>query len=187
MAKKPTTITSTAAAEHPIEVADQLILTPEELQAIINARQSKTGEPNVAISDLATALITAINSTKTPEKKTPFNRKRGGPWESKDGKPKPKLRRVMYQHGILMEENNLSSEEIELLNKIKAGSYCGGQVKVIKRRDRSLDVDYAIRTSSQRLKLLSLMGGRGLVGLLERILSEAADPTKFKGPDEDDD
>jgi len=163
------------------------VLTPEELQAIINARKTTAnGEPNVAISDLATALITAINSTKTPEKKTPFNRKKGGPWEPKDGSIKPKLRRTMYQHGIEMIETSLSSEEIELLNKIKPGSYCGGQVKVIKRKDRSIELDYAVKTASQRLKLLPLMGGNGLAGLLTRVLSEAADPSKFKGPDEDD-
>lgn len=93
----------------------------------------------------------------------------------------------MYQHGIELLPEQLYAEEIDLLNKIKAGSYCQGFVKVIKRKDRSLDIDYPVRTASQRLKLVNDFGIRDFKELLNRIIAEAADPNKYKGPDEDDD
>lgn len=172
------------------KVDESLDLTPEEVQAIKDIRAAKdapAGEPKLAVSELANALITAINATKPPEKKTSFNRIKQGPFDPKPGQVKPKLRRVVHQHGIELHENMLLAEEIELLNKVKPGSYCNGFVRVIKRKDRSLDIDYPIKTASQRLKLVNSFGIRSLSELCQRLISEAADPNKFRGPDEDED
>lgn len=169
--------------------SDQLALTAEEIQAVMAARQQATtgSTPNVAVSDLAAALIQAINATKPPEKKTPFNRKKGGPWEPKDGSAKPRLRRAMFQHGVELNETNLSSQEITLLNKVKAGSYCSGFVRVIKRKDRGIDIDYPVRTASQRLKMVNQFGLTSFVGLLERLIEEASKPEQYKSDLDDDD
>jgi len=165
----------------------QIELTPEEIQAVLKARENISGGlgNSDTLKELTRAFIEAFNATKPPEKKTPFTRKKGGPWEPKDGKPKPKLRRVMYQHGIELQEAQLSPEEIDLLNKIKAGSYCGGHIRVIKRRDKSLDIEYPVRTASQRLKLVNSFGITSFASLLQRLITEAANPQQFK--DEDDD
>lgn len=173
------------------ETPTQIDLSPEEIQAVLRARESVKGnEPglnNVAIADLAAALTQALEATKPKEKKTPFNRPRLGPYEAKDGKPKPKLKKQMYHHGQPLQEYTLTPEEIELLNKVKAGSFCGGHVRVIKRKDRSLDIDYPIRTASQRLKLLNAFGIRNLKELCERLIAEAADPKQFKSDLDDED
>lgn len=177
-------------AKKAVQATEQITLTPEEVQAILQAREQTSGTggsiQNVAIADLAAALTQALEAAKPPQKKTPFNRPRLGPWDPKDGTAKPKLRRTMYHHGIQLTESNLSPEEIELLNKVKAGSYCGGHVRVIKRKDRSLDVDYPIRTASQRLKLVNAFGITSFKSLLERLVAEAADPKQYKSDLDDD-
>lgn len=171
-----------------------LEFSQEEIQAIFELRKAKTesllnstpgGAQNMAIGELAQALITAIESTRPPTKKTPFTRKKGSPWDPPDGSPKPKLKRVMMQHGMEINPDQVSSEEIELLNKIKPGRYCGGHIQVTRRKDRSYDIDYPIRTASQRLKLSNKFGITSLTSLLQRLIDEAADPAKYKGPDDD--
>jgi hypothetical protein len=170
-----------------------ITLTPEEIATILAIREQQANpspsiDPKaVGHQELANALITAIESTKAPAKKTSFNRTKKGPWEAKEGKVKPKLRRGMYQHGIELTEGNLHPQEIELLNQVKAGTFCQGFVKVIKRKDRSLDIDYPVKTASQRLRLVNTFGVRNFSELLQRLVDEANDPRKFKGPDDDDD
>ena len=183
----------TAVKETPTVTSTQLELSPEEVLAITELRNARTqslqnstpGVPSVAVSDLAQALIQAINATKPPEKKTTINRKRQGPFETKDGTPKPRLKRVMYQHGVEMNPGTLFPEEIELLNKVKPGIYCNGFVRVIRRKDRSYDIDYPIRTAAQRLKINNIVGATGLKALLNRLIDEANDPKRFKGPEDD--
>ena len=168
-------------------VTEPLELTPEEIAAVIEARKV-TGTPAPSVSahqELANALITAIEATRPPAKKTTANRVRGGPWEPKDGTKKPKLKRKMFQHGIDLSESTLSSEEINLLNKIKPGSYLGGFVRVIKRKDRSLDVDYPVRTASQRLRLVNNWGIRSFSELLQRLIDEAAKPKSINDDDDE--
>jgi hypothetical protein len=126
-----------------------------------------------------------LENAKGPQKKTPFNRPRVGFYEPKDGTVKPKLRRISYHHGVELAANSLTSEEIDLLNKIKAGSYCGGHVRVIKRKDRGIDIDYPIRTASQRLKLVNQFGITSFAGLIQRIVDEATHPENYKKSDDD--
>lgn len=164
-----------------------ITLTPEEIAAILALRENKaTDAKSVGHQELANALIAAIESTKPPAKKTTANRVRKGSWEPKNGEIKPKLRRVMMHHGLDLFETSLSSEEIDLLNKVKPGSYCNGVVKVIKRRDRSVDIDYPVRTASQRLRLSNQFGITSFASLLQRLIAEASDPSKYKGPEDDD-
>jgi hypothetical protein len=171
-----------------MSVAVPVELSPEEMAII---EQFRSGQTNVdtksqAHKELAEAFVEAIERTKPKEKKSSFNRPRKGPWEPKDGKTKPRLRRMMMQHGIELTEATLSSEEIELLNKVKAGSYCGGFVRVIKRKDKSIDIDYPIKTSSQRLKLVNNFGIRNLSELCHRHINEAANPATFRTEEDDD-
>jgi hypothetical protein len=164
-------------------------LTPEEAALILRMREGTVEPPSTkseAHKELAEAFVEAIERTKPKEKKTSFNRPKLGPWEPKDGSKKPKLKRKMYQHGLELTENILSKEEIELLNKVKAGSYCGNFVRVIKRKDKSLDIDYPIRTASQRLKLVNQFGIRNLAELCQRLIDEAARPKVYADPEDDD-
>ena len=171
-------------------------LSPEEMSAILKLREAQSqsllnssggGDRTAAINDIAQALITAINSTKAPEKKTPFNRKKGDPWQPKPGQVKPKLKRTFMQHCVELNPAQLFVEEIELLNQIKPGAYCGGYLRVNKRKDRSYDIDYPIRTASQRMKLSNQFQITSLRSMLQRIIDEQNDPARFKGPDDDND
>jgi len=137
-----------------------------------------------AQTDLVSALVTAINSTKPVTKKTPFNRTKGTPWTPKDGSPKLKLRRTMYHHGIPI-GSRVSNEEIELMNKIKPGRYCDNHVVVVKRRDKGIDIDYPVKTAAQRLKLVNQFGLRNFKELLERIVEEGSNPTKYVTPEDE--
>lgn len=135
-------------------------------------------ESKSEMSELVKAFVETIELTRPMQKKSILNRKKGGPWAPKDGSPKLKLRRTHYQHAIRMSEDNLSNEEISLLNKIRPGSYCEGNLKVILRKDRGIDIDYPVKTASQRLRLVNQYGITNLKSLLERVLTEAAQPKK---------
>lgn len=132
-----------------------------------------------ANQDLVAALIQAIQATKPVEKKNPVTRKPGSPWHPKDGSPKLKLKRKMYQHGLLMDADLLTNDEIDLLNKVKPGRYLDNWVKVIKRQDKGINIDYPVKTVAQRLKLGSAFGVNSLTDLLKRLISESENPTKF--------
>ncbi len=148
-------------------------------------KKSKDGEVTTTNTELADALVAAIQATKPVEKKTVFTRVKNTPWTPKDGSPRAKLKRKMYQHGLPI-TTRVTNEEIELLNKLKPGRYCDGNVTVTKRKDKGLDIDYKIRTAAQRLKLVNLVGHRNFKELLERIVLEQANPKKYD-TDEDDD
>lgn len=188
--KTPAPKVDLTPANHADPIQPQLVLSQAEIDAILEARKqvpSEGGEISTeAQQSLANALITAIEATRPPAKKTVFTRKKGDPWQPKDGSEKLKLRRKMYQHGIELNANQLHNEQIELLNKLKPGIYCGGHVRVIKRRDRSLDVDYPIKTASQRLKLINAFGIRSFTDLLKRLVDEAAQPKMYADPEDDE-
>lgn len=139
----------------------------------------KVPESTVGLSELAQALVTAIETAR-PKKITAANRARKGtPWSPPQGETKLKLKRKIYHHGLEV-ESRLTNEEIALLNKIKPGTYCDGWVQVVKRKDKGYNIDYKIRTASQRLKLINSFGIRDFKELLERIVDEGANPASYK-------
>ena len=155
-------------------------LSPEEMAAVLEARKQATsgGDQKVAIGDLAKALILAIETTRPPQKKNPFNRK-----------PKytgPTLKRAWQQHGGEIDWKNLYADEIELLNKVKPGIYCKGLVYVIKNKDRSYNITWPVKTAAQRLRVIN-EAGTTFAAILQRCIDEFNDPKKFRGPDDDND
>lgn len=134
---------------------------------------------------LADAFVSAIERTRPVEKKTVFTRKKNTPWTDKNGAPQLKLKRKMYQHGILL-DGKLTNEEIDLLNRVKPGQYCEGWVKVFVRKDRGLDIDYPVRTNAQRLKMVNQYGIRSFAELLQRLVDEKSNPTKYRKPEDTD-
>lgn len=139
---------------------------------------------------LAKALTQAVKDAKGPEKKTFATRKPGDPWSPKDGSKKLKLRRTMYQHGLKIDPDMITNEEITLLNKLKTGRYFNDWVKVYKRKDQGIDIDYPVKTAAQRVKL-SQMGitsqidpatgvelKTGFHIFLERMIHEGNQPKK---------
>lgn len=140
--------------------------------------QTAPSDPTVATSELAAALVQAINSTKPVEKKNPFTRKVNTPWTPKDGSKKLKLKRAMYQHGRLIDEAKLSNQEIDLCNKVRTGRFLDNYVTIYRRKDRGIDIDYATKTASQKLRLVNQFGVRNLSELLQMCIDEALAPKK---------
>ncbi len=171
-------------------------VTEEEL-ALLNAARNRakaTDAPVVAEEPsnitaaqqaLADAFVSAIERTRPPEKKTIANRKPQTPWTPKDGSPKLKMKRKFFHHGMGIGDN-VSNEEIALLHQIKPGSYCEGHVRVTLRKDRGIDIDYPVRTVQQRLKLVNSYGIRSFTELLQRIIDEKGNPTKYRKPEDAD-
>jgi hypothetical protein len=143
--------------------------------------------PQSAVDTLADALVKAINIAKPMEKKTAFNRKPNTPWTPKDGSPKLKLKRQTHQHGVLIDPDFITNEEIALLNKLRPGLYYDGWVKVIRRKDRGIDIDYPVKTAAQRLRLINQHGVRNFKELLEGCIREAENPVKKEQVDADGD
>ena len=152
-----------------VEAAPEASETPQE--AVSGSDQS------AATRQLAAALTEALKAAKGPEKKNVFTRSIGRPWWPKDGK-RLKMNRVFLQHGIPIER--VSNEVIELLNQIRPGWYCEGHVKVTLRKDRAMDITYPVKTAAQRLKLVNQFGIRSFKELLERIVDEHKNPTRYR-------
>lgn len=121
---------------------------------------------------LSTGLSQAIETSKPPQRKTVLNRKKNSPWTPKDGSPKLKLKIKCYQHGLELREERLFNEQIALLNRLRPGIYLNGYVKVIRRRDRGLNIDYPMRTAAQRMRLSADFGITNLTDLLKRLVEE---------------
>jgi hypothetical protein len=145
----------------------------------------KVPEATLTTNQLVEALVAAMTVVKPVTKKTAVDRKPNTPWTPKDGSAKLKLRRKMHQHGMMIDPDLITNEEIELLNKLKTGSFLDGYVRVYRRRDKGIDIDYPIKTASQRLRLVNQFGIRNFKELLERCIAEAENPAKYVAPEED--
>lgn len=157
--------------------------------------QAVPAEPAASKADefkaFATAIADAIRGTQPFVKKTQFNKPSVTAWTPKDGSPQHRLKRKSYHHGMLIgdptePETRMTNEEIDLFNKIKPGTYCNGFVKVIRRRDKGIDIDYPVRTASQRLRLVNDFGIRSFAELLQRCVDEAARPKAVAAAEDDD-
>lgn len=133
-------------------------------------------ETSVGTSELARALVEAINLAKPKEKKNAFNRTVKTPWTPKDGSPKLKLKRAAHQHGMEIDSEKLSNDEIALFNKLRPGRFLDGLVTVTRRRDKGIDITYPVKTAAQRLKLVNQFGIRNLAELLQLCVTEAENP-----------
>lgn len=166
-------------------------VSEEELAALEAFReQQKAGGETIRVATeaqkaLADAFVEAINRTKPEEKKTILNYKGKTPWSPPDGEERVKLKRKYFHHGMLIDEK-LSNAECALLNKIKPGNYCEGFVRVTVRKDRGIDIDHPVRTTSQRLRLVNQFGIRNFSELLERIIDEKENPKKYRKADDAD-
>jgi len=135
-------------------------------------------EASVGTSELAAALVQAINASKPKEKKTFATRVPKTPWTPKDGSPKLKLKRKAFQHGLAVDEGKLSNSEITGFNNLRPGRFLNNLVLVTRRRDKGIDITYPVKTAAQRLKLVNQFGVRNLTELLTMCAEEAKNPKK---------
>lgn len=156
-------------------MAKKIVDTPAPVPTVETLRET-VREQSVGVSDLAAALVQAINLAKPVEKKTFATRKPRTPWTPKDGSPKLTLKRAAHQHGMEVDPEKLSNEEITLFNKLRPGRFMDGLVTVTRRRDKGIDISYPVKTAAQRLKLVNLFGIRNLAELLSYCINESANP-----------
>lgn len=176
--------------EVPTVTSESVQFTPEEIAAVMAARQKSTSpdsDQSVNVKDLVNALVTAITLTKPIEKKTTINRVRHNPYYPPAGTPRLKLKKLWYQNGNEIDVEQLYNEDIDELNKMKAGRYMAGHLRIVKRKDGGMGIEYPIRTAAQRLKLQNQFHISNFTDLVKRINAERADPTKYRPADEDDD
>lgn len=171
--KKAEQATEVVATPAPAPQANSL--TMEQIAAIVAAVSAANSGSTDAI---ARAMVEAINIAKPKEKKNAANRTINNPWTPKDGAKKLKLKRKAHQHGVLLDEALLTNEQIALFNKLRPGTFLNGSVRVVRRKDRGIDLDYPIKTASQRLRLVNQFGIRTIDELLERCIYEAENPVK---------
>lgn len=188
--KSKATATAVAPA---LATTDLVALATLLAEAIKASSDSKKVSDNAELVD---ALKQAINLTKPIEKKTFATRKPKSPWDPQDGTPKLKLKRKMYQHGIPIDPDVNDNATIDALNHLKVGRYLGDWVKVYKRKDQGIDIDYPVKTASQRMKLPGMgiteqrdpstgkLIKSGLQIFVERMIEEGKRPKK-ELPDED--
>lgn len=127
---------------------------------------------------LIQALASAIESTRPATKKDIFTRKAKTPWTPPDGVTKLKLKRKIYQHGLLVDEDFIDNATIAALNRLRPGQYFGGYVSVIRRRDKGIDIDYKYKSPQDRMALSSRFGIHSFQNLVERMNEEADKPKK---------
>lgn len=147
--------------------------------------------------ELVQALVQAIQLTKPVEKKTFATRKSKSPWDPTDGSPKLKLKRKMYQHGIPIDPDFNDNATIDALNHLKVGRYLNDWVRVYKRKDQGIDIEYPIKTASHRMRLPSMgiteqrdptgkLIKSGLQVFVERMIDESKQPKQELPPDDND-
>lgn len=134
-----------------------------------------TGIDLKTLEQLAHVFAKGIELAKPKDKITAANRKPGDPWQPKDGSKKLKLKRKMFQHGMPIDPDVNDNETIDALNRLKTGKFANW-FKVYKRKDGGIEIDYPIKTASQKMKTSQLIGGRGLLGLCEICIEEAKNP-----------
>ena len=154
-------------------------------RGVPNQSQESTVSDAVSASQLAEAIREAIQAGKPEARKTIANRVKNTPWTPPPGVSKLKLKRKFSQHGYPITEKFLTNAQIDLANKLRPGAYCDGWVKVTRRRDKGIDIDYPVKTAAQHLKLVNSFGIRSLDELLQRCINEAASPKKLEVEDLD--
>lgn len=162
-----------------------------EVVATPAVEEAPAKDTNVLAMELLSSVIgkgvaDAIQMAKPKEKKNIFTRKKNTPWTPPNGEPKLKLKVPLHQHNIEIKEERLSNKQIELANQLRPGVYGGGHFRVVRRRDRGINIEYPIRSVGQRLQLISKFGLRNFTEILEYLVAEGAKRPKNVEYDETD-
>lgn len=156
----------------------------KETSVEVPAQKVSTTDPALieALKSLGLVFSEAIEKNK-PKEKVRIHQPRNA-W-STPGVPKAKLKRKLYHHGILLDPEMLTNAQIELANQLKPGRFCDGNIVVQRRRDKGVNIDYAVKTASQRLKL-NQYGITSFDVLMQRLIDEANNPKAYRSPEDFD-
>lgn len=139
-----------------------------------------------ALADSTRAQADAASAAAKIVKKTTLNRKHNSPFDPKDGKAKARFKRKTYLHSLALDEKFHTNDEIEAANKLRPGSYCDGLIRVTRRKDKGIDIDWPVKTAAQRLRLATQYGLTTFKDICERCITEAAQPKRSSALDDDE-
>ena len=162
---------------------------PAPVAAAAAQATAPTVDPTAGFALLADAIAAAttkaITASKPVEKKTILNYKGETPWHGKD-EPKLKLKRRMFQHGMLIDPELVTNDEIMLMNKLRPGRYFDNFVTVERRRDKGINFTWPMKTQDQKIRLAMQYGCVTIPQVLQRCIDEAAAPKKDFVEDDSD-
>jgi len=143
------------------------------------AKTQETAEQET-LRDLATSvrdLATAASRTKSTSLSAYLEK----------NKRAVKLKQPFYQNGVMVRVDQLTDEQVELVNQLKPGRFNNRKWEIVRRRDRSIDFRYPNKTIEQRMQNASQ--AKDLTGMLQMILTEAETQKARRkaGEDLDDD
>jgi len=159
----------------------------DSLDAHTPAEEVTVSPVDVLAEAIAKATTAAIQAAKPIEKKTIESRKKNTPWTPKDGSPRLKLKRKIFQHSLPVYDKFLKNEDIALCNQLRPGVYGDGWFTVTRRRDKGLNIDYPIKTQAQRVKTATVYRINTFNDLVKLLVDEGNNPKKKEfNPEEDD-
>lgn len=109
----------------------------------------------VDISQLATAIVGAVNAAQGPRKikNAEYQRTRS---EHRD---KPQLTQKIMQNGITLTRRQLTADAINMVNSLRPGIHAGGFITIVAMRDgqngTALDIQYPSKTIDDRMNFKS--------------------------------
>lgn len=125
------------------------------------------------VQGLAQAIRTAVEET-APQKQVHISRYIAQtPWNPTGTRVRPELRGRFFQNGRLIQDDRLTADEINKLNKLKPGRYFDRKVEVLERSengDVTVEIRYSNKSMEQRMEMKNL--ARNLNELLDGILAE---------------
>jgi hypothetical protein len=133
-------------------------------------------EKSIPASELAAAFREALQSVQPEPVIDISNRIPRSPWDAPVGQKKSVLTRKVSLNGHDPNPRQLHSEEIDLINQLREGVFCNGQVTVttIRRgRDAVTSVKYPSSTPDKRMNF-----GMNLKAMLAACVREAGASTK---------
>lgn len=148
-------------------------------------------EDSPALVSAVTAFTAAVErlESQTPNKVPLHKAIIRTPWNPEGKKDRLRLKRTTYQNGTRVDEKRLSEEEIGLFNQLRPGRYGPNRkyVVIVRPTDRAVELRYSNKSIEDRMANQVDAKGRGIVGILEMIVEEAADrkanPKKYVDED----
>lgn len=160
----------------------ELAAAEAEYRASIDPTAALSGagtDPNTAVLAQMTQVLSRLagKAEAGPTPQIPFSKaKFCTPWNPTGKKYRVGLTRDTWMNGHQLREGRLSEEEITLLNQLKPGKYHNKQWTVIETDEgdgkHSIEIIIPNKTQEQRMALTIAHGGRGLVGICEKIIAE---------------
>lgn len=149
---------------------DKVEIDGEDLKSLVKS-----------VGQLAESQSSGFRKIRVHEAKFPT------PWNPSGERRTLKLKPASFsQNGARINPALLSDEEITLINQLKPGVYNKKKWRVVRRRDKSLDLQYPNESLEARFELKGEAGN--LAGMLKMIITEqeAQERRRKAGEPEDD-